>query len=631
MATLYWYGGTGSFQAGGTSHWSTNSGNTPSATHASPTSADDVIFDTLSNATAYTVTIDASSVCRSVTWGAPLAGKITIAGSAAMDCYGDWNFSGGTAGITRSYTGTVTFKATSGTKVITSNSVTWNSGITLDGVGGTFQLADDLNISAKTITLTNGTFDSNGKTVTANAFSSSNSNTRVVTLGASTLNLSATGTAWTMATSTNSTLNANTSQINVTGAGTTFSGGAKTYYNVTFSGGGQITLNQGNTFNNLTYTGVGSQDRLLLASTNTINGTLNITGITQGQPVFVASNNYGTTRTISAAAVSLTNVMFRAITASGTASPFTGTSIGNALGNTNITATSPVTRYWVGNGGTWSSTTHWSTSSGGSSGATVPLAQDTVIFDSNSISSGSQTIIHDGQTLGLTCTFATVTNNPTLQLPGAISSTLTSVFGNLTLGTGMTMTNGSNIYFWNNGSTATLTSNGVTITGFVLMDAQTANSQLLMADDSIFSAAGVQVNANTFDVQNHNITQVSFNASNANSRTVNMGTGTWEITGASTPWDTSNTSGLTLNPSTSTIKFSNATASAKNFSGGGLTFANFWFTGSGTGTLQISGSNTFKDFKVDTQPKTVLFVAGTTNTIQSLTATGTAGNLITLK
>lgn len=41
-------------------------------------------------------------------------------------------------------------------------------------------------------------------------------------------------------------------------------------------------------------------------------------------------------------------------------------------------------RYWVGGTGNWGSTSKWSTSSGGSGGASVPTSSDDVIFDSNS-------------------------------------------------------------------------------------------------------------------------------------------------------------------------------------------------------------------------------------------------------
>lgn len=63
-------------------------------------------------------------------------------------------------------------------------------------------------------------------------------------------------------------------------------------------------------------------------------------------------------------------------------------------------------RYWVGGTGTWdaSSTTNWSTASGGAGGASVPGSADVAIFDANS---GGGTC-----TLGLTVTtgFLTMTN-----------------------------------------------------------------------------------------------------------------------------------------------------------------------------------------------------------------------------
>lgn len=71
-------------------------------------------------------------------------------------------------------------------------------------------------------------------------------------------------------------------------------------------------------------------------------------------------------------------------------------------------------RYWVGNGGDWtsSSTTHWSSSSGGSGGASVPTANDDVYFDANSFStSGNYVYIYSGTTCkNLICTGVMSTN-----------------------------------------------------------------------------------------------------------------------------------------------------------------------------------------------------------------------------
>jgi hypothetical protein len=41
-------------------------------------------------------------------------------------------------------------------------------------------------------------------------------------------------------------------------------------------------------------------------------------------------------------------------------------------------------RYWVGGTGSWNSTSRWSTTSGGASGASVPTSVDNVFFDTNS-------------------------------------------------------------------------------------------------------------------------------------------------------------------------------------------------------------------------------------------------------
>lgn len=77
-------------------------------------------------------------------------------------------------------------------------------------------------------------------------------------------------------------------------------------------------------------------------------------------------------------------------------------------------------RYWVGNGGSWQDTAHWSTSSGGVGGASVPDSSQDVIFDANSFSSGSQIVLSNGVSGGgqmiinaKTINWTGVTNTPT--------------------------------------------------------------------------------------------------------------------------------------------------------------------------------------------------------------------------
>ena len=72
-------------------------------------------------------------------------------------------------------------------------------------------------------------------------------------------------------------------------------------------------------------------------------------------------------------------------------------------------------RYWVGNGGTWDNedTTHWSATSGGSGGASVPGPIDDIFFNSSSFTLPSQIVdIVSNATYAKSINFTGVTNSP---------------------------------------------------------------------------------------------------------------------------------------------------------------------------------------------------------------------------
>jgi len=112
-STLYWYGGDGNWSAA-TGHWSTNSGNSPVADHIAPVAADTVVTDTLSNATAYTITIDGAAVCAGATFGPPLSGNLTITTSAITGGSGGGTALTGCSGITFTTPATQYFYKASG-------------------------------------------------------------------------------------------------------------------------------------------------------------------------------------------------------------------------------------------------------------------------------------------------------------------------------------------------------------------------------------------------------------------------------------------------------------------------------------------------------------------------------------
>ena len=97
----------------------------------------------------------------------------------AVTIYG--NFKASTNMTASSSANTFTFAATSGTKTINTAGVTFDRQFTFNGVGGTWQLQAALTSGAtRTCTLTNGTLDLNGYTLTTGIFSSNNSNTRTL-------------------------------------------------------------------------------------------------------------------------------------------------------------------------------------------------------------------------------------------------------------------------------------------------------------------------------------------------------------------------------------------------------------------------------------------------------------------
>lgn len=86
----------------------------------------------------------------------------------------------------------------------------------------------------------------------------------------------------------------------------------------------------------------------------------------------------------------------------------------------------------------------------------VPLPQDTCYFDSSSFDSGSQTVTQNMPRL-CNVDFTGATNTPTFT-----TSTTCEVYGSITLISGMTLTNSTDIYTYRGRGNSTLTTAGKT-------------------------------------------------------------------------------------------------------------------------------------------------------------------------
>lgn len=212
---------------------------------------------------------------------------------------------------------------------------------------------------------------------------------------------------------------------------------------------------------------------------------------------------------------------------------------------------SALNRFWVGGTGTWdaATTTHWSATSNGAGGASVPTSSDIVTFD------------------------------------------------NLSGG------------------------------GVVTVNTNFSVSQLII---------GTHTGTLDLSVNNNSVTIGIFNGSGTGVRTLNMGNGTWTITGTGvTPWDMSTTTNLTFNANSSILSFTGAAVgSTSNFIGGGLTY-NTVRLGQRSGQLpwQLHVS-TIATLQL-TGPQTRVFItAGETVTISSAagltSASGTASGPISI-
>lgn len=571
LDTGKWYptisGGAGVdlfFRAAGTtwastSSWSTTSGG--GSAGVAPAATDRAIFE----AASANCSIGASAVCRSLTCTAgtgTYAGTISGSGQLTL---GDATAPTGATQLlirgTWTHTGTVVFTNTgNSSKTFDANGNTLGGQIQFAFANGTIQMTGAAT-SGSAITKTGaGTLDTNGQALTSTTTMSFTSGT--LTCGASVLTVNGTS-----LTCTPTTLNANTSEFVMTSAGTvTFTGTSKSFFKVTRTGTAAKT------------------DALAIAGAYTLlsGGTTTFTGNSVTNRLLVQSSTLGTAVTItnSGATVTGSNVDFMDI-ALGTStdlSAITGNS-GDCGGNSNITFSPAVAQAATGTASfTWS--THgWTTR--------VPLPQDSVSIP-NAFAPASRVITADMPRLGgaISCT---CTGSPQWS-----STVAASMFGSLTMATGMTTVNTGGLTLGGR-SACTFTTNGVSNWTFSLVVAAPGGSVTLQDTwTTPRNATPLSVTSGTFS---DNGNTVSFTqAANAqvlvNGGTLTM-TGAWSFAGTSTQTFWNVTSG-TVNATGSTITLTAVTANTRTFVGGGGTYGNLIYNvANSPGILSITGNNTW--------------------------------------
>jgi len=639
MADRYWILGTGTWDSTTTTNWSASSGGAGGA--SVPTASDNVFFDANSNVGtgAFTVTMaNSPRVCNNFT-ASGLDGTMTLAGtSIGLTVSGSLTFQA--TNFSRTYTGTTTFNATTTGKTVTTNGIAFGGAVTFDGVGGAWTLGSAFSCGSSILTITNGTFDTSSSgnyAVTANSLSSTNSNIRTINLNASTVSTSGSGFVR-FSTSTNLTFNAGTSTINGSSPFATFDvGGGKTFYNVSFTSTGILgaSITGANTFNNLSIAGQTSPSlvQYSISANQTINGTFTVSaGTASAYRISVFSNTFNTPRTLTCAAVSLTDVDFRDITIAGAASPATGTRIGDAKGNSGITFTAAKTVYYRQTGSAnWAATGtgSWSATSGGSADATMfPLPQDTAVFPAATYpASGSTTTINGAFFIGTIDMSLRTSNTMTL----ANGSNACSIFGNWINGTGITLS-GTGLLFFYGQTTQQITSSTKTFTQPITINSVGGTFQL---QDALITGTGVTTTLTngTLDLNGFTYTVGTAFTTATGTKNLTFNGGTLVCpTASTTAFNNAAPTNFTTTAGTGTGTISMTAATAKTFVGGGSTF-NCTLNQGGAGALTITGSNTFSNITntyKSTGATSILFTAATTSTFADWNASGESTRLLTI-
>ena len=187
MANRYWVGGTDDWDGIAGTKWALTSGG--AGGQAVPTSADDVFFDAVTGNTKTVTILTGNTGAKSITCTGFTG---FLAGTAAISVSGSVTL---VAGMTLTYTGVLSIIATG---TITSAGKTLGP-VTVNGAGITVTLGGALTLGiTNTFTLTQGTINLNGFTLSTGIFNASGSGTRGITFGSANIALTSTTAATTV-------------------------------------------------------------------------------------------------------------------------------------------------------------------------------------------------------------------------------------------------------------------------------------------------------------------------------------------------------------------------------------------------------------------------------------------------
>lgn len=187
-----------------------------------------------------------------------------------------------------------TIAATSGPKTITSNGAIIDCPLHINGVGGSWSLVDNFALGAtRQLRLINGSFNANGKNVSIGDFLSL-TGTQTLNIGSGTWNVQTAGWSANIA---GLTVSPSTGIISMTSASAKiFAGGAKTWPTLNQGGAGALTIQQSNSFANITNSVQPATITLTAGTTQTV-AAFGVSG-TAGNLITLNTSTAGTRATL---------------------------------------------------------------------------------------------------------------------------------------------------------------------------------------------------------------------------------------------------------------------------------------------------------------------------------------------
>jgi hypothetical protein len=223
------------------------------------------------------------------------------------------------------------------------------------------------------------------------------------------------------------------------------------------------------------------------------------------------------------------------------------------------------------------------------------------------------------------------------------------IYKDLTLSPTQIITSAGSLAFLGTSVIQTITSNNITIptsalsinsattivqnigtlttTGALTITTGTFNINSNLIITGVFTLAAGTININN----GANVTSSTFATNVANIRTVNLGSGTWTLTGTGNVWNIVVITNLTINAGTSRIVIANTSATATTFAGGGFTYYTLEYArGGGGGQLNFTSANTITNFIDVNSTAAHSITMGATTSFYRFIVKGSPGQLISV-